>query len=555
MKSTLLWTVVIGVMLASVATAWADGPTMPSTSSAGSAGSTAPSTGMGRPNRFGVRAFGAVGDGKTNDTLAIQKAIDMCGKEGGGMVIVHNGAFLVGSLILRSHVELHLTSTGALLGSPDLSQYHADEKNVYKTLRHSLIFAEGCQNVAITGEGVIDGRGKAFPAGAQDLRPVLIRFRDCSNVRLAGFLAKDAASFCIHPIRCKQMRVEGLRIVNRVQPNNDGIDVDGCQDVFISNCNISSIDDSIALKAMEPNAPCQDVVITNCILSSDCAAIRVGPDAVSNIQRVTATNCVIRDTGLNGIKLQSAFGIEMRDMTFSNIVMDRVTGPISLRLSGWKLGADNIWAVFDDSQWRKGHLRNILFDNIRARAATDGVKSGISITGAPGVEPDQITFSNIDITFPGGGTVAEGARRSVPDLERVYPEIGIFGVLPSYGFYAHHVRGLTFNNVQFHLDADDFRPAIVCDDVQNFHVTGLQLAGRPQAESLLRFQNTQSALITGVKLVDPVAAFLCVEGDSSRHIILKANDLESAKRVFVLKDNAPANEVSCDDAPRRGAPN
>ena len=210
--------------------------------------------------------------------------------------------------------------------------------------------------------GRIDGRGKGFPSGqkrfAARAHPPARLFQRAAG----GFLAKDAASFAIHPIRCRQMRVEGVRIHNRVQPNNDGIDVDGCQDVFISNCNISSIDDSIALKAMEPNAPCQDVVITNCILSSDCAAIRVGPDAVSNIERVTASNCVIRNTGMNGIKIQSSFGVDMRDMTFSNMVMDRVTGPISLRLSGWKMGADNIWAVFDDSHWQKGQLRNILFE-------------------------------------------------------------------------------------------------------------------------------------------------------------------------------------------------
>jgi polygalacturonase len=494
---------------------------------------------------FDIHAYGAIGDEHANDTAAIQKTIDACAGHGGGMVLVRNGRFLIGSLILRSHVELHLASNAMLLGVPDLKQYHADSKEVYKTLRHSLIFAEGCEHIAITGEGAIDGRGKGFPSGQNDLRPVLIRLRDCSNVRLEGFLAKDAASFAIHPIRCRQMRVEGVRIHNRVQPNNDGIDVDGCQNVFISNCNISSIDDSIALKAMEPSAPCQDVVITNCILSSDCAAIRVGPDAVSNIERVTASNCVIRNTGMNGIKIQSSFGVDMRDMTFSNMVMDRVRGPISLRLSGWKMGADNIWAVFDDSHWQKGQLRNILFDNIRARVAKDSVKSGISITGAPGVKPEQITFSNLDISFPGGGTVAEGARRSVPDLERAYPEYCIFGVLPAYGFYAHHVRGITLNNVQFHLDSDDFRPAIVCDDVQNVQVTGLQAEGRAQAESLLRLQDTQSVFITGTKAAGSIAAFLRVEGGGSQRIVLRANDLEAAGTVLSLGDKVPAAAVLC----------
>ena len=307
---------------------------------------------------------------------------------------------------------------------------------------------------------------------------MLIRLRDCSNVRLEGFLAKDAASFAIHPIHCRQMRVEGVRISNRVQPNNDGIDVDGCQDVFISNCNISSIDDSIALKAMEPNAPCQDVVITNCILSSDCAAIRVGPDAVSNIERVTASNCVIRNTGIE--RNQDPVGL--RSGHARHDVLQHGDG----QRDGTDLAA--AFGLEDGGRQRlgrlrrqplaKGQLRNILFDNIRARVPKDNVKSGISITGAPGVTPEQITFSNLDITFPGGGTAAEGARRSVPDLERAYPELYIFGVLPAYAFYAHHVRGITLNNVQFHLDGDDLRPAIVCDDVQGLQLTGFQAEGR-----------------------------------------------------------------------------
>ena len=391
-------------------------------------------------------------------------------------------------------MELHLTSTAVLLGVTDLAQYRVDSKVVYKLLNQSLLFAEGCEHVAITGQGTIDGQGKAFRNGEKDPRPVLIRLRDCRNVRIEGVLVKDGASFAVHPIHCQQVRIEGLRIDSRVQPNSDGIDIDGCQDVFISNCNIHSGDDSIALKTIEPGAPCRDVVITNCILSSDCAAIRVGPDAVENIERVCASNCVIRDTQLNGIKIQMAFGVVMRDMVFSNMVMDNVTGPISLRLAGWKMGAGNIWAVFDDSNWEKGELRNILFENIRARVPADQIKSCISITGTPQAKPRAITFSNVDISFAGGGTAQEAARRQVPDLERDYPECFIFGVLPAYGLYAHHAQGITLNNVQFRLEAEDLRPAIVCDDVQHLTVTGFQADGHPNAESLIRLQDTQAAL-------------------------------------------------------------
>ncbi len=497
----------------------------------------------GHRRTFNVREFAAVGDGESNDTGPIQQAIDACAEQGGGIVLLDRGTFLTGTLVLRSHVEMHLTSTAILLGVADLAQYHVDAKVVYKQLNQSLLYAAGCEHVAITGQGTIDGQGKVFSNGERDSRPVLIRLRDCRNVRIEGVLVKDAASFAVHPIHCQQVRIEGLRIDSRVQPNSDGIDIDGCQDVFISNCNIHSGDDSIALKTIEPGAPCRDVVITNCILSSDCAAIRVGPDAVENIERICVSNCVIRDTRLNGIKIQMAFGVVMRDMVFSNIVMDNVTGPISLRLAGWKLGAGNAWAVFDDSNWQQGELHNILFENIRARVPADQIKSCISITGTPQTKPHAITFSNLDISFAGGGTAQEAARRDVPDLERDYPECYIFGILPAYGLYMHHAQGITLNNVQFHLEAEDLRPAIVSDDVQNLTLTGLQADGYPNAESLIRLQDTQAALLTAVRVLNPLGTFLRVEGERSQRIVLRGNDLDLASKIVSVAEGVPAEAV------------
>ncbi len=495
------------------------------------------------PRQYDARAYGALGDGHSDDTAAIQQAVDTCAEQGGGMVVLDGGTFLTGTLVLRSHVELHLTSTAVLLGATDLAQYRSDPQVVYKLLNQSLLYAAGCEHVAITGQGTIDGQGKAFRNGETDQRPVLIRFRDCRNVRMQDVLIKDGASFAVHPIHCQQLRIEGIRIDSRVQPNSDGLDIDGCQDVFISNCNIHSGDDSIALKVIEPGSPCRDVVITNCILSSDCAAIRVGPDAVENIERISASNCIIRDTKLNGIKIQMSFGVVMRDMVFSNMVMDNVTGPISLRLAGWKLGAGNVWAVFDDSNWENGELRNILFENIRARVPADAIKSCISITGTPRTKPRGITFSNLDISFAGGGTAQEAARRDIPDLERDYPECFIFGVLPAYGLYVHHAQGITLNNVLFHLDTPDLRPALVCQDVQHLMVNGLQAAGHPEAKSLIRLEHTQGALLTAARALDPLGTFLRVEGADCSRIVLKGNDLGLAREPVSLSDGTPIESV------------
>jgi len=479
---------------------------------------------MDRARIFDVREYGAVGDGRTIDTQAIQKAVDACSQAGGGTVLVEGGVYVIGTIMLKSHIELRLASTANLKGTTDISLYHKDQKMPYKNINRSLIYAADCTDISITGQGTIDGsavevskalkekygEGWWMVAAEKIERTVLIRLRNCSNTRVEGILLADSLSFAFHPIQCRQMRIEGLRVESVIMPNSDGIDLDGCKDVFISNCNINSEDDSIALKAIEPGYPCKDITITSCILSSWCAAFRAGPDAVEDIENVTMSNCVIRDTGLNGIKIQESMGAAIRNMTFSNIVMDNVKGPISIRLAGWKFDSD-VWARFNDSNWPKGKLQNILFSNITGSAAKkDNIC--ISITGTAQARPENITFSNIDITFPGGGTAEQGARRNVPDLERGYPEINMFGDLPAYGLYIHHAAGIKLNNVTFRLETEDLRPAIVCDDAQDMELDGFKAEGSKKAESLIRLENSQNVLIRSSRALNETGKFVLEEG-------------------------------------------
>lgn len=498
------------------------------------------------PGIYDVRKYGATGNGKTNDAGAIQKAIDTCSKNGGGVVKLDNGVFLSGGISFKNNVELHLTSSAVLLGSPDLSTYNKDKKSTFGEPSRSFIYAADCHHIALTGTGKIDGQGHLFKSDSTySVRPLLIQLRDSQDVRINDLLLTNSAVWACWLLHCERVKVDGVRIDNPISPNRDGIDIDGCREVHISNCNIKTEDDSIAFKVSRKGQPTRDVVITNCLLSSRCAAIRFGPDAIDNIENVTISNCVIRDTRLNGIKIQESMGGIMRNITFSNIVMENTRGPISIRLAGWKLPeGESAPFEINDSNWQNGQLQNILFDNIRASTPKDNIC--MSITGTTKTRPRQLTFSNIDFSFTGGGTAAQGARRNVPDLDRDYPEMYIFGELPAYGLYIHHASGIVLNNIHFRLDSDDLRPAIVCDDVTDMEISGLKVDGSKNAESAIRLQNSQHVFINHSRATNEIGTFLRVEGAGSKDILLTGNKLNFAAKIYEVTADVAAGAVTSD---------
>lgn len=521
---------------------------------------------------FNIRDFGAAGDGVHLDTEAIQAAIDSCSEHEGGTVVVPAGTYLTGTIFLKSNTALHLAAEATLLGSTNLDHYSAGTGGgfLYNTETalwdKCLIYAENVRNTGIMGQGLIDGQGRFFPRNGQTEagevaleRPMLLRFVECQNVTLRDVRMKDAACWGANLIRCESVKINGVTIDSRVNANNDGIDLEDCHKVHISDCNIYSLDDAIALKDSAT-----DVVITNCILGSYCAAIRLGPESVGAFENIAVSNCVIRDAYHCGIKLQMNEGGRIENVSFSNIVMENVTGPISIRLARW------LEEWMPESRQRRartvGTLRNVALSNIRVRvaekfepmySATEDqdlrqleqgylwafLKYGpaiscISITGLPGHNVEGLTLSNIHVTYPGGGTAEDASRRHVPDLKDEYPEYYMFGVLPAYGLYAHHAKGLVLNDVRFDLSGPDLRPAIVCDDVEDLEISGFRAAASSKAESLIRLQQTRQAFIHGCRSLNDIDTFLRVEGAESEGVVLAANDLRKAQVALETTDGA-----------------
>ena len=513
-----------------------------------------PSASVAGARIFDIRTFGAVGDGKTLDTAAVQAAIDACHADRGGIVVVPAGVFLIGTIELKSNVTLRIAAAGKLLGSGDGKQYRAADAIPLKgdaTLGDGnvgLVFAVNAENVTVEGPGTIDGQGAQFRSPARGTpppsgrggnhRPYHLLFYRCRNLRIRDLDLVASAYHSIRLIQSQFVWADGIHIYNRVNHNNDGFHFISCQYVHVSNCDVQSQDDACALFGS-----CQDVTISNSTFSTRWSVFRFGGGTARNI---AISNCVIHEAYGCPIKMHCGPGSLFEDISFSNLVMKSVTGPIYITTTRARAG-------MEAGTNSPGVVRNISFNGIRATVVEPvplpdvpfgsnynpgEIRSCIALDGVAGTL-EKIDFNDVHVSYPGGGTAEQAAVRDVPESHGEYFQSG---VLPACALFARHVRGLTLNNVRFELAAPDRRPAVVFDNVQDVATTALNLPGDPEAESALRFIDTQDAMLASMRLLSSAAVFLQVEGAASRGILLDG-DWSRAVAALALKHGAPEGAV------------
>lgn len=417
--------------------------------------------------RINVTDFGAAGDGKTLCTDAVNNAIRSLG-DNGGVLYFPVGVYVCGTIFLESNITFFVDNEAVISGSMCIEDYRVEHAGCIEapSFYGCLIYAEGKKNITITGGGKIIGNGGAFSGE----RPMLSRFVKCENIFLENICLQDSASWCNHFVLCKNVTVRKVKVFNKVNGNNDGFDFDDCRDVFITGCIIETGDDSICLKSSSGKM-CENIIISDCNLSSRTAAFKSGTASKGGFRNVVMNNCILHDCQMGCIKLICVDGGTLENFIFSNLVMDRVGSPLFIRLGRRNLNFDKpaemeYYTEGITNEQSPGYIRNIMVDSIIANVTVkDKSRTPIMITGIPSRLVQKVRITNMNVTFPGGGT-AEDAEQIVAEDEFRYPEQWFFGVLPAWGIFARHIDGLVLNNVNVETASEDVRKSCIFEDVK-----------------------------------------------------------------------------------------
>ncbi len=436
---------------------------------------------------YDVRKFGARGDGSAVDTSAINAAIEAAAAAGGGTVRFPAGTYLSYSIHLKSKANLYLEQGATIVAADTGPQggYDAAEPNPwdkYQDFGHShwhnaLMWGEGISNIAIAGPGLLWGKGLTRGRGetGAGVGDKTISLKNCHNVTLRDISVLHGGHFAILATGVDNLTIDSVIL----DTNRDGMDIDCCRNVRVSNCAVNSPwDDGICPKSsfgLGYARATENVTITNCFVTGGYqegtvldgtwkefeAGVRVprtgrikcGTESNGGFKNITISNCVFEKCG--GLAIETVDGALAEDISVTNITMRDISNlPVFLRLGSRMRGPEGVPV----GQLRRVNISDVVVSNPAARYAS-------ILSGIPGHNIEDVRLSNITVLHPGGGTQDDAAIEP-PEKENGYPEPTMFGTLPAYGFYIRHASRVEVSHVDLRLEKEDLRSPFVLEDVQ-----------------------------------------------------------------------------------------
>src|SRR5574344_1504504 len=437
-----------------------------------------------------IKDFGAKGDGNHLDHTAINAAIDSCVSLGGGEIEIPAGNYLCGTIRLKSTVNLHLSAGSKIIAAPEsmkaYDQAETFEGTAYQDgghtyFKNSLIWAIDQHDISITGSGMIDGIGLTkkdtehsgiVEGGNIGTGDKAIALKNCKGVLIRDITIFRGGHFGIIMTGCERGTIDNVTI----DTNRDGIDIDACSWINITNTKVNTPhDDAIVLKssyALKRVKPCEHILVTGCLVTGYklgtfldgtyipetvnwvCGRIKLGTESNGGYRDIAISNCTC--IWSSGLAFETVDGGLMENIVVSNITMNHVHHyPIYITT-----GCRNRGPVADVVS----RAENISINNVMA-TDVDSL-AGIIVTGMPNQPLRNISLSNITVEYRGGGT-KDLSTRKYREQGTNYPEPRWAGPTPAYGIYARHVNGLRLRDIHLTTIKPEARPMIITDDVQN----------------------------------------------------------------------------------------
>ena len=458
--------------------------------------------------------FGIQSNGTALNTTSIQKAIDYIHENGGGRLVFYVGRYLTGTVYLKSNVTIHLEEGAIIVGSENPFDYRREGYWM------SLIFAIDQENIGITGKGVIDGQGYKVANNVLDMvhrgvikdpgdlmydrpregiRPQNIYFKGCKNVTIKGIILKDPASWNQQYDQCRNVVIDGISVDSKSYWNNDGVDIVDCDSVVVSNSYFDAADDGICLKSHSKDFVCQNVYIHNNVVRTSANGIKFGTASNGGFKNIRIINNTVYDTYRSAITFAAVDGGFVEDVVVDSLWSYNTGNVIFLRIG-------------ERRPPRKGRLERIFISNLYAEVPAtkadaaynyegpvEDLPRNISpsiIVGMPDVSIKEVVLKNVEIHYPGGGDpmyarVGLDELDNIPELPSKYPEFSMFKELPAWGFYIRHAEDITFENVKLVCGKEDYRMAIVLDDVHNARFKSLLVEDPvPDRDAVFEYRST-----------------------------------------------------------------